>query len=81
MKLIDALEVLRCPVAHTAPESNVFLACGFTPLHLQTFLAAELRTLLPQHRVGVDTGLFGDLVGNIEKQLTNWSVANYECRK
>jgi FkbH-like protein len=67
MKLIDALEVLRRPVAHTAPESNVFLACGFTPLHLQTFLAAELRTLLPQHRVGVDTGLFGDLVGNIER--------------
>src|SRR5437660_7602658 len=67
MKLIDALEVLQCPVAHTAPESNVFLACGFTPLHLQTFLAAELRTLSPQHRIGVDTGLFGDLVGNIER--------------
>lgn len=67
MKLIDALEVLRRPVAHTAPDSNVFLACGFTPLHLQTFLAAECRRLLPQHRVGVDTGLFGDLAGNIER--------------
>jgi FkbH-like protein len=67
MKLIDALEVLRRPVAHTAPESNVFLACGFTPLHLQSFLAAELRTLLPHHRVGIDTGFFGDLVGNIER--------------
>jgi FkbH-like protein len=67
MKLIDALEVLRRPVAHTAPESKVFLACGFTPLHLQSFLAAELRTLLPHHRVCVDTGLFGDLVGNIER--------------
>jgi FkbH-like protein len=67
MKLINALEVLRCPVADTAPESNTFLACGFTPLHLQTFLSAELRALLPKHRVSVKTGLYGDLMGSIER--------------
>lgn len=67
MKLIEALELLRRPVAETAPESKIFLGCGFTPLHLQTFLAAQLRVLFPQNRVGVKTGLFGDLCGNIER--------------
>jgi FkbH-like protein len=67
VKLIDALEVLKRSVADDAPETKVYLACGFTPLHLQTFLAAQLRIRLPRHRVGIDTGLFGDLTGNIER--------------
>jgi len=67
VKLIDALEALKLPVAEDAPESKVYLACGFAPLHLRTFLAAQLRTRLPRHRVGVNTGLFGDLIGNIER--------------
>lgn len=67
MKLIDALEVLKRPVAEAAPGLTVFLGCGFTPLHLQTFLGARLRLVFPQHRVGIKTGLFGDLAGNIER--------------
>jgi FkbH-like protein len=67
MKLTEALEVLRRPVAETAPESKIFLGCGFTPLHLQTFLAAELRALFSENRISVKTGLFGDLHGNIER--------------
>ena len=67
MKLIDALEVLKQPIADDAPLLKVYLACGFTPLHLQTFLAAHLRIRLPRRRVGVTTGLFGDLAGNIER--------------
>ena len=67
MKLIEALEVLRRPVSDGAQKFNVFLACGFTPLHAQTFLAAQLRTHLPKHDVVIRTGLFGDLVGNIER--------------
>jgi FkbH-like protein len=66
MKLIEALEILRRPVADAAPRFDVFLACGFTPLHLQTFLAAELRRLREQP-VTVKTGLFGDLAGNLER--------------
>lgn len=46
---------------------KIFLACGFAPLHLQTFLAAELRTVLPERRISICTGLFGDLCGNIER--------------
>ena len=67
MKLLDALEILKQPVPNEAPELKVYLACGFTPLHLQTFLAAQLRIRLPRHRVGINRGLFGDLTGNIER--------------
>ncbi len=67
MKLVDALQLVRRPVAENAPETKIFLACGFTPLHLQTFLTAELRALLPGNRVDIRTGLFGDLCGNIER--------------
>ena len=65
MKLIDALELLKRPVSNTASDLKIFLACGFTPLHLETFLAAHLRILFPDHRIGITTGLFGDLIGNV----------------
>jgi FkbH-like protein len=67
MKLIEALEILRQPVADASPEFRVFLACGFEPLHLRTFVAAHLCQLNPGKRVKVETGLFGDLCGNIER--------------
>jgi FkbH-like protein len=67
MKLIEALEILKRPVAGSAAERKVFLACGFTPLHLQTFLAAHLRKLLPEARIEIETGRFGDLTGNLER--------------
>ena len=66
MKLIDALAVIRRPQPENAPLLKVSLACGFTPLHLETFLAAALRERSPFERVEVTTGLFGDLAGNIE---------------
>ena len=61
MKLIDALNLVRHPLAEDAPELKIFLACGFTPLHLQTFLAAEMRLRFPEKRVSIRTGLFGDI--------------------
>ena len=67
MKLIEALEILKRPVNETAPARRIFLACGFTPLHLQTFLTAQLRRLLPESGIAIQTGLFGDLCGNVER--------------
>jgi len=67
MKLIEALTILREPIPEDAPELRLFLASGFTPLYLKTFLAAQLRGRFPQHRVVIDTGLYGDLAGNIER--------------
>jgi FkbH-like protein len=66
MKLLEALEILATPTASEAPSFSAILACGFTPLHLHTFLGAELRRALPEHRVEVQVGLFDDLVGTLE---------------
>jgi FkbH-like protein len=67
MKLIEALEVIKRPVVPGTQAKKIFLACGFTPLHVQTFLEAELRLLCPQSRIEIETGLFGDLIGNLER--------------
>ncbi len=67
MNLVEALEIFKQALPEDAHPLRTFLACGFTPLHLQTFLAAHLRKRLPQHRVEVKTGLFGDLAGSIER--------------
>ena len=67
MNLIEALECLKAPVAENAHPLRVFLACGFTPLHLETFLTADLRNLYPACRVQLNSGLFGDLAGNLER--------------
>ncbi|MBZ5724545.1 MAG: HAD-IIIC family phosphatase [Acidobacteriia bacterium] len=42
------------------------LACGFTPLHLETFLTAHLRQALPGRRPAVESGLFADTAGTLE---------------
>ncbi len=45
----------------------MFLGCGFTPVHLETFLAAHIGAILSKTRVEIKTGLFGDLLGNVER--------------
>jgi FkbH-like protein len=67
MNLIDALERLKRPLPDNARALKVYLACGFTPLHVETFLAAHLRDFYPARRVEVSSGLFGDLIGNLER--------------
>ncbi|HEY4932339.1 MAG TPA: HAD-IIIC family phosphatase [Terriglobales bacterium] len=67
MKLVEALEVLKHNPAPELPVLEVQLACGFTPLHLLTFLGAHLRGALPARRVTISTGAFGDLPGNLER--------------
>jgi FkbH-like protein len=67
MKLLEALEILNKPVAEAAPAQEIFLLCGFTPLHLMTFLAAHLRVNIPTRRIVINTGLYGDLAGNLER--------------
>ena len=67
MNLLDALEILKQPISEPAADRSVFLACGFTPLHLKTFLAAHLRLRCPGERVEIKTGLYGNLSGNLER--------------
>lgn len=65
MTLAQAFRILSSSSAER-PLFSIALACGFTPLHLRTFLAANLAAALPGKRVEVQTGLFGDLAGTLE---------------
>jgi FkbH-like protein len=65
VKITEALKITQS-VAGDVRRFAVTLACGFTPLHLQTFLAAHLQQSLPGRRVVISSGLYGDLPGTIE---------------
>jgi FkbH-like protein len=67
MKLIEALEVLKAAPKDGSAPWKCFLASSFTPLHLQTFLAAELQKRVPLRPVRIETGLFGDLPACLEQ--------------
>jgi FkbH-like protein len=66
MKLAEALKIVQS-VPPQAPPLPVALLCGFTPLHLETFLRAELCQLFPARSPLVQVGLYDDLIGNIER--------------
>ena len=67
MKLARALEIVQRSGSDEGKPFAVGLACGFEALHLETFLTAELIERLRPVPVRVSTGLFDDLVGNIER--------------
>ncbi len=67
MKLIEALNIVRENPPPGARGLDVFLACGCTPLHLETFLAAHLRKLVAGGPVAIHTAVFGDLCGSLER--------------
>jgi len=71
MRLIEAVRICKQPPPHGATPFRVGLACGFTPLHLRTFLEAELKVRLPGRHVAVSTGIYGDLLGNLARQETS----------
>jgi len=63
--ITEALRITQS-VPRDARPFAVTLACGFTPLHLQTFLAAHLQQALPDRKVTITPGLYGNLVGTLE---------------
>jgi FkbH-like protein len=67
MKLIDALTKARFARQREGDPFVCFLAAGFNPLHLETFLTAELADWFPDNRIEISTGLYGDLLGNIRR--------------
>jgi FkbH-like protein len=66
MKLVEALELANRSHAQAKPKS-FFLACGFSPLHLRTFLHAHLQKLFPTDAIDLCCGLYGDLAGSMER--------------
>jgi FkbH-like protein len=67
MRLSEALKINQQPVVESARKRKIHLVCGFTPLHLETFLKAHARLRFPGDDVSVVTGLFGDLEGNLQR--------------
>jgi FkbH-like protein len=67
MKLIEAIEINRTAEQRSQGELRFALVCGFEPLHLRSFLTAYLNQANPGRKVVVETGLFGDLAGNLER--------------
>jgi FkbH-like protein len=67
LTLLEALEVLKEMTSPDSPTLDIHLACGFTPLHFQTFLNANLKRGFPEHKVSISAGVFGDLAGNLER--------------
>lgn len=67
MKLLEALDVLTKSRRQGLDPFRVQLLCGFTPLHIQTFLAAHLQQRSPDRLIEMESGLYGDLPGNLER--------------
>ena len=67
MKLADAIRIANAPPEEGAEPKTLRLICGFTPLHLATFLKAHGRVRFSAAGIKLDTGLYGDLPGNIER--------------
>jgi FkbH-like protein len=67
MRLSEALRINEQGVSDTNPPRKIHLLCGFTPLHLETFVKANVRLRFPGDRIEIIGGLFGDLEGNLQK--------------
>ncbi len=65
MTITEALKIGKMAPPE-GPRYSICLACGFTPLHLRTFLIAHLQELFKDRRVQVATGLYGDVAGSVE---------------
>lgn len=67
MKFSEALQTINAARASSSPIFRVALCCGSAPLHLGTFLHAHLQSRLADRKVELTPGLYGDLVGNVER--------------
>jgi FkbH-like protein len=75
MKLVEALDIVKSAEHRNGKPFTCFLATGSNPLHLTTFLTAELSLLFVDQRIEIQQGLYGDLIGN----LSRLASADAEC--
>lgn len=71
MKLSEALKIINKPTPTDAKPMEIFLVCGFEPLHLKTFLQAYLINFFPERRITIQSGIYGDIFGNLERSEKN----------
>ncbi len=67
MKLSEALNFVKRTKQRDGEAFTCFLATGSNPLHLNTFLAAELSLLFPDRKIEIQNGLYGDFTGNLDR--------------
>jgi FkbH-like protein len=67
MRLTDAITIANREVQAGKQARVLSLVCGFTPLHLETYLRAYGRVRFPDEGIDVVTGYYGDLLGNLER--------------
>jgi FkbH-like protein len=67
MKLAEAMGRAQEAAQDTGPEFRVQLACGFTPQHAKAFLAAHLAIGMPGRRISVESAIYGDLLGSLDR--------------
>ncbi|GJG87954.1 hypothetical protein tb265_31350 [Gemmatimonadetes bacterium T265] len=67
MKLLEAYRIINAPPDPALGTRRFALACGFTPLALESFFHAHLRGRVRTHNVAVTSGRFGDVAGNVER--------------
>ena len=67
MKLRDALELIREHRPSGTGAARYVLACSSTSAHLLTFLHASLLAAQPALRISVESTLYGDLQGSLER--------------
>ena len=58
-----------------ARKRGMFLACGFEPLHLRTFLAGHFALKFADETADVRSGLYGDLEGSLTAAVNSGSDA------
>ena len=61
MRLSQAMQINQRPAPTGSARRKLHLVCGFTPLHLATYLRAYARTRFSGDDVEVVTGLYGDI--------------------
>lgn len=67
MRLSEAFEIAARRPPQAARSWDLQLVCGFTPLHLETFVRARSRLRFPHDDLRIRTGLYGDLDGNLAR--------------
>src|ERR1035437_5325451 len=56
-------------------KRHIFIACGFEPLHLGTFLQGQFAQRFPGEAVDLKTGLYGDIEGTLAAAVGSQSEA------
>src|SRR6266849_10424322 len=74
LTLNQALAALK-QVDNATSRSEIFLACGFQPLHLATFFKAYFSKRFPGHKADILTGLYGDLQGALSSAAASAATA------